>query len=504
MPPNTLLLHSLMDGSVVVGGLLASAAPGEAKPLPTLRQSVSAAVLSSEAPKPWLPPGKARNAMTLLPGEENTEQGRESGNNHSKSGLPPTPVVGAAADTPPLTGEPDKGITGEAAVITRMGDVATGSSTALVYERSSPNEAPILCATIVGRDVAGTHHDHVGEICAKSKGDEEEEGSSLPSISNYNCVVAVPSAILHGSSKCVEAVCCTDEHEGRSPDEVKLAAARPAAQFTASAGEVVGTGERASAYAGEDVLEHSDSRGEEMSRRSCHVIMEDVPGSSGVLAMAACVDGESKPSTADRITTPARLAVAEIEVNRAGTRLNTSHEAEGELDSIVGGGAPGEADIVPAEDENVACRDVNNTEKAPVVISPSPEQSQPPAVEADGVKGGTKADPDQGGVFFPSESFIGARHGYVFRLGDGGLGFYVDGYVDRPTKAKHAPLHRPWNAGPGEDVIRRAPIGPVHKPFKKIKTRPREGKSAAEEPNMYVRFSLFLSMYASLKCFALT
>ncbi|CAN0476521.1 unnamed protein product, partial [Scytosiphon promiscuus] len=74
-----------------------------------------------------------------------------------------------------------------------------------------------------------------------------------------------------------------------------------------------------------------------------------------------------------------------------------------------------------------------------------------------------KADSNQGGVFFPSQSFDGAKDGYVFRLGDKGLGFYVVGYVDHPTKAKHAPLHRPWNAGPGDDVIRRAPIGPVHK-----------------------------------------
>lgn len=491
-----------MDGSVAVGGILASTAPGEAKPLPKLRQSASAVVLSSEAAKPWRPPGEARNAMTLLPGEEHTEQVRERGNNHSKSSVPPTLVVGAAADTSPLTGEPDNGTTGEAAVITRVGDVASGSSTALVYQGGSLKEAPTPCATNIGRDALGTHQDHGGEGCAESKGDEEEGGSALPPISNSHCGVAVPAAVAHGSGKCLEAICCTDEHdEGRPADEPKLAVARPVNQYTASAGQVVCAVEGTSAYAGEDDLEHSDSRGKEMSRRrSCHAIMEDVPGSSGVLAMGACVDGENEPSTADRITTQARPAVAEVDMNKAGTRLETSNGAKGELDSIVGGGVPGEADTVPSGDENVACRFVNSTEKVPVVISPSPEQSERPVVEVDGEKGVTKTDLDQGGVFLPSDSFNDARSGFVFRLGDSGLGFYVDGYVDRPTKAKHAPLHRPWNAGPGDDVIRRAPIGPVHKPFRKTKTRPREGKSAAEEPNMYVRFLLFPSMGAPFKC----
>lgn len=469
-----------MDGSVVVGGLLAPVAPDEAKPLPTLRQSVSAVVLSSEAAKPWRPPGEARNAMTLLPGEGNTEQGREWENNHSKPSVPPALVVGTTADASPLAGEPDNATTREAAVTLVSGDAANGSSTALLqHQGGSSKEA--LCAV-------DAHHDHGGDSCTESTGEKEGEGSALPPIGNPDCRVAVLAAVAHGSSQCLETVCCTDD-EGRPPVEPKLPATRPVNQCTASAGAAVGTGEGTNAYAGEENLELSGSRGEEMSRtRPRHVSMEDVPGSSEVLAMGACVNGEIEPSTADRITAPTRPVVAEVDVDGVGTRLETSDEAEGGSGSIGGGGVPEEADIVPAEDENVAYREGNGTE-ALAVIPSSPEQSQPPVLEAAGENGGAELDSNQGGVFLPSKSFDGAKDGYVFRLGDKGLGFYVDGYVDRPTKAKHAPLHRPWNAGPGDDVIRRAPIGPVHKPFKKSKTRPREGTSAAEEPNMwYVRF----------------
>lgn len=73
-------------------------------------------------------------------------------------------------------------------------------------------------------------------------------------------------------------------------------------------------------------------------------------------------------------------------------------------------------------------------------------------------------------LFYPSESFTGAKPGYVFKLGDQGLGFYLNGYVDNQTKDKRIPVHRPWNAGPGDGAIRRGPLGPARKPNKKAKT----------------------------------
>lgn len=73
--------------------------------------------------------------------------------------------------------------------------------------------------------------------------------------------------------------------------------------------------------------------------------------------------------------------------------------------------------------------------------------------------------------FCPSESFTGAKSGYVFKLGDQGLGFYLNGYVDNQTKDKRVLVHRPWNAGPGDGAIRRGPLGPTRKPCKKTKTR---------------------------------
>lgn len=472
-----------MDGSVVVGERLASVVPGEAKPLPTLRQSVSEIVLSSEAAKPWPPPGAARNVMTLLPGDGNTEQGRAWESNHPKPSVPPALVVGAAADASPLAGEAASAATKEAAVDTRVGDAANVSCTALLQHQGSSKEAPTLRA----RGAVDAHHDGAGG--AGSKGDEEGESSVLPPISSSDCRVAVPVAVVLDTSQSCEAVCCAEGHEGRlTVVEPNLVAIGSPKHPNSSEGQVVGAGEGTGAYTVRDNLEIADSRGQEASRTRPHQdVVEDAPGSSGILAMGACVDGEADSSTADRITAAARPAVAEIGVDEVGARLETSNEAEGQSGCVVGGGVP-ETEIVQTEHhEGATDREGDRTEAAPVAMPPSPKQSQLLDVDSNGVNNGTKASPNEGKVFLLSESFDGAKHGYVFRLGDKGLGFYVDGYVDRPTKAKHAPFHRPWNAGPGDYVIRRGPIGPVHKPFKKIKTRPREGKSAADS-NMCVRF----------------
>ncbi|CAN0064939.1 unnamed protein product, partial [Discosporangium mesarthrocarpum] len=65
--------------------------------------------------------------------------------------------------------------------------------------------------------------------------------------------------------------------------------------------------------------------------------------------------------------------------------------------------------------------------------------------------------------FIPSEKFDGARPRYVFKVDDQGLGYYVEGYI--PTKTRRAQaVHRPWNAGPGEEAITRGPFGPLKEP----------------------------------------
>lgn len=92
------------------------------------------------------------------------------------------------------------------------------------------------------------------------------------------------------------------------------------------------------------------------------------------------------------------------------------------------------------------------------------------------------ANPKDGEVFVSSSCFTGAKDGYVFKTGDKGLGFYVDGYVDRQARRKRSLSHRPWNAGPGEQASKRGPLGPAPKPFKKIVPyRTQQEKRAAEE-----------------------
>lgn len=113
--------------------------------------------------------------------------------------------------------------------------------------------------------------------------------------------------------------------------------------------------------------------------------------------------------------------------------------------------------------------------------SPPLKQDRNSDLETDGAQD-SEANPEQEGVFIPSKSFTGAQLGYAFKTGDKGLGFYVDGYVDQPVRGKPMSSHRPWNAGPGEQAIRRRPLGPIPKPFKKIvPLRTRKEKKAAEE-----------------------
>lgn len=92
------------------------------------------------------------------------------------------------------------------------------------------------------------------------------------------------------------------------------------------------------------------------------------------------------------------------------------------------------------------------------------------------------ANPKDEEVFVSSSCFTGAKDGYVFKTGDKGLGFYVDGYVDRHARRKRSLSHRPWNAGPGEQATKRGPLGPAPKPFKKIVPyRTQKEKRTAEE-----------------------
>lgn len=123
-------------------------------------------------------------------------------------------------------------------------------------------------------------------------------------------------------------------------------------------------------------------------------------------------------------------------------------------------------------------------EEAPTAMSPCGEHCEAPKEEADGRSGADAVNREQVDVFLPSEKFTGSKPGYLFKLGDKGLGFYKDGYVDCPTKGKSLTSHRPWNAGPGKDAIRRGPMGPVVKSFTRFKTSRKsdgEAKKTADD-----------------------
>ncbi|CAM9274564.1 unnamed protein product [Scytosiphon promiscuus] len=164
---------------------------------------------------------------------------------------------------------------------------------------------------------------------------------------------------------------------------------------------------------------------------------------------------------------------------------------------------------VQAETDSEACRILsesttepgvqvaNETQAEPVVVAETEErqrqvataeslqqiQGREPTADTDGVEDSAMVDRKQReDAFVSATCFTGPRPGYVFKSGDKGLGFYVDGYVDQLTRGALTRSHRPWNAGPGEQANRRGPLGPIPKPFKKIVPfRTRQQRKAAEE-----------------------
>lgn len=175
-------------------------------------------------------------------------------------------------------------------------------------------------------------------------------------------------------------------------------------------------------------------------------------------------------------------------VTGANLAFQTSGQAEAESEA---GKIHSESKAVPdAEDvvpEPQAEPDLAHAEEqeqqVEVAEAPSLDEGGEPTPEPDGVIETPKVDSEQGeDVFVACGSFTGAKPGYVFKTGDRGLGFYIDGYVDQSARGALILSHRPWNAGPGELANRRGPLGPIPKLFKKIVPfRTRQEKKAAEE-----------------------
>lgn len=127
--------------------------------------------------------------------------------------------------------------------------------------------------------------------------------------------------------------------------------------------------------------------------------------------------------------------------------------------------------------------------EASTAISPCEEILEQRKAEENERSGSDAVNREEAEVFFSSEKFTGSKRGYLFKLGDRGLGFYEDGYVDCPTKGICGTSHRPWNAGPGKDAIRRGPMGPAVKPFtrfKKLRKVDGEAKETAEDSDSCV------------------
>lgn len=448
-----------MNESVEANGSAVEIADGGPKIQPGALQEVSAIIVSSEAVllSACREPVQARNSMTLLPVDGNVVQNQVVDDDHVKGGVPPSTT--------------DHHVPGKADALPRQ----QGSA-----EDGEALETPNRDRTSDARQDEGNDTQHVEG--------EELEHTADGAVGGSSCTIGAATVVLAESpsgSRPFEAV----RTHGRKEDSAvgrQLADDGPSQSRSTVGEQDRVTSEPPPADASKGIayihtaredLEHSDTHNEEPPDKISPPTEEKLSGCSAAIVVGVHVDGGSEPSTginsADRNMAKAGVLTIALEVQGVATSQQPPDDAEQESQLVNGGS---EALVACTEEEGMsnveARRTIASHKEASTTTPPSPEK----------VYDGDKPDPTEEEVFFLCQSFTEAKPGFVFKLGDRGLGFYVDGYVDRPTKEKCKTSHPPWNAGPGNDAIRRAPMGPVPKPFKRIPTRgASEEAKAAEE-----------------------
>lgn len=369
--------------------------------------------------------------MARLPADGKSVQSRSSGSIQS---------------TPSLSAAP------AAEKTTEQDGHETGCTDAGNHMSAKPLTEPVSDAgTTTSTPVLGAHDNALGRI-GDEEGQKVESSTSLPS---GECASPTPEDALTAPREA-----CPDAHPELQIGDVAL-----------NGGASMGRTDQclhAASVLHEDA-KLPDTHGEE---RPLQVFTTHTPSCVDVVA-----DSCSAVENGGTVTPPPPSVLAEVNVELVAENseaVTTIADPAAQTDK--------ETTEEPGGGQALAGQERDGETTTPK--SPPPEQDRKSDRETDGAQD-YEANPEQEDVFIPFKCFNGARPGYVFKTGDKGLGFYVEGYVDEPLSAKPPSSHRPWNAGPGDQAIRRAPLGPIPKPFKKIAPfRTREEKKAAEESDM--------------------
>lgn len=491
---------SPMDGSVAIGEAAVELTPGgvkrESVPLgddPSASAIGTSSSANVGAAQQWRAPADVRtsgsvvrNSMILLPADGSNLQSQSSESRQITSCVPVALSIDGAA-VPPAAGD-EHPARGHAAA---QAHNAADSGEVLPHLSKPKEEA-------IGHD-ATTDAQQGEKSCTGSAGClevERDASCSAPTPVGKSNQTSDWKPLIHSGQDVEEAIHIVGEQERRPPAKPELAESTMLQKDDVTEMQVAQTDEPTvhvgmgapSTHAGHETTEHLGSQDEPLPQQTLPPVEKAAEGCTTMLAVSSCVNCAFDPPTADKpaveleglIDAPATEGVEAPLQNVSSEARPDSQFVDGPSEKTVAHTAPINNDILVAEKNGTL-----NHEGTPQISTLCvAARAEAPVAEAERmlVSGSNTVNREQREVFSPSECFTGGKPGYVFKLGDKGLGFYVDGYASRPTQRERISLRRPWNAGPGEEAIRRGPMGPVHKLFKKEKMPSnREQMKAAEE-----------------------
>lgn len=442
-------------------------------------QSAFATAISTMPPnattataQPWRPPPEVRvsgsvvrNSMTLLPTDGDVTRGSERANKNKRDSTgtrgPEAPTD--KVDTP---SEPDREHGGESESKSQSLDVPS---------KRQPSS-----------DAIEVQKDHEDDVCVADKTNDPSFGSIFLSAKDATCAPMAPDMVLAREQ---------DDSVSETPIELALADGQTnSSVLQTSIDESAGRNERTGRQRGPTeshvagaVLGVSRTPGEEQrlplpDTQDClptSIVRSASEGKDLPLSEVPISDEMPEFGGSDQLDTRVnKMGVLKTEEDVALTSAEDFFDASSRPHSSIEDFDPTVTDRAMCNGERVEDNHLLGSNGDCSVVEPlSPPECQPSyTVQAHGEGAEERI------TFFPCDSFTDAKAGYVFKLADRGLGYYVDGYIDRRTKAKSTPSHRPWNAGPGDEAIRRGAMGPVRKYFKKVdKLRDRQSRKDTEE-----------------------
>lgn len=441
------------------------------------------------------------NSMTLLPEDGNSGQTNTSNRKEGESIVPVALVVDFAAEKmPPLADSAEhSGVVGKAAAA-QLGNaqhgemmIAVGMPTRIAIEKTpgknldEHNWEKSCTGNTEGEGIENTAPLHPEDL-SSTEDLNSTAGATIILAEAPNATTQAVDIARRGAEQgnLVPAVETTGDGSTRrdsTKEEQDIKLVGPSFDY--------GVGTFNSRDGGAD-LKLCGIRDEEISQGLPRAVVE-TNETSTLISIDAGVNNKNKrppgadakeEKTREQLGEETRDPASELQTERGGAQTTKISKEGSNLSVVVDQSS--EAGMVNASTEDMPAPKMSVTlagqEKYLMVVPPFLRNSSKPAdSEEDGGKHGDIALRGQRKVFFPSRIFTGPKPRYVFKTGDQGLGFYVEGSRCHPTKGKRALSHRPWNAGPGDKAVTRGHMGPVHNPFTGIKTLHKSGGNQLAE-----------------------